>query len=110
MGDPGSSRLAPMRLCGRVPPHDEYVTDSDTAWVRFRSDWSTSGKGFSLSWEAVDVAGCPNRLVTALEGRLQARLLPRLNCTTILQAPPGRRVWLELTRIDLKEDASLQVF
>ncbi|PSN38794.1 hypothetical protein C0J52_23227 [Blattella germanica] len=49
--------------------------------LRFHSDYSIAGAGFSATWEAVDISGCPLQTLTAREA--------------------GRRIWLEFVDYDL---------
>ncbi|KAL3285248.1 hypothetical protein HHI36_019358 [Cryptolaemus montrouzieri] len=107
------------RLCGS---HDvdmnrfDYVSETNEVMLRFRSDYSISGAGFSLKWYAVDVSFCPTQILTAKEGFIMTPnypdfLLPRLNCTITMQASYGHMVWLDFLRVDfgeLKSESDLE--
>ena len=61
LGDPsdGSS----IELCGQEGLGYDYVTNGNVATVAFHSDGSENGRGYSLTYEAVDVPGNDNRVV-----------------------------------------------
>ncbi|XP_049809059.1 uncharacterized protein LOC126252230 [Schistocerca nitens] len=96
--------------CGRHDDADlhrlNFVSESNEALLHFHSDYSVSGGGFSASWQAVDVSGCPLQTLTAREGRLTSPnyphfLLAHLDCATTILAPAGRRVWLEFSEFSI---------
>ncbi|XP_050099213.1 uncharacterized protein LOC126579711 [Anopheles aquasalis] len=106
-----------VRWCGT---HDsnmsrfDYISAGNEAFVRFHSDFSINGAGFSATWSAVDVSGCPLQTITSREGTIRNPnypyfLLDHLDCTYVIQAPYGRRVWLEFVRADLAAEAVLLV-
>lgn len=69
-----------------------YVSENNEAIVRFHSDYSVSGGGFSLTWHSVDVSGCPLQTLTAKEGVITSPnypyfLLSHLDCSTTILAP-----------------------
>ncbi|KAL0270830.1 UNVERIFIED_CONTAM: hypothetical protein PYX00_008110 [Menopon gallinae] len=109
----GGAEKAEVRWCGsRASKSDRehFVSDNNEALLRFHSDYSTSGSGFSASWRAIDVTSCPSQKLTAREGIVTSPnygefLLPRLDCTTTILAPPGKRIWLEFTDSDVSGDA-----
>lgn len=98
-----------MKLCGShdVDMHRfDYVSDTNQAVLKFHSDYSISGLGFSLKWHSVDITFCPMQTLTAKEGFVTSPnypdfLLPHLNCTLIIQAPYGHKVWFEFIKFDL---------
>lgn len=72
-----------------------FVTDSNEAFVRFHSDYSVSSSGFHLTWNVVDMTGCPMQSLSAIEGEVTSPnypnfILPNLDCVTSILAP-GRR-------------------
>ncbi|XP_024085463.1 uncharacterized protein LOC106663479 isoform X2 [Cimex lectularius] len=100
------------KLCGHYSLQQlknlRIVSSGNIILVHFRSDYSISGEGFSLSWKAVDVSGCPLYTTTAQEGVLTSPnypqfLLSRMDCSTTILAPVGKRVWLEITDYDAEE-------
>lgn len=59
-----------------------------------------------MTWTAVDVSACPTQTLTAREGIIESpnypdTLLPHLDCSIVIQAPPGKRIWLEFEDVDL---------
>uniref|UniRef100_A0A182N197 Cubilin n=1 Tax=Anopheles dirus TaxID=7168 RepID=A0A182N197_9DIPT len=106
-----------VRWCGT---HDSnmarfnFVSTGNEAIVRFHSDFAISGTGFSATWTTVDMAGCPLQTITSKEGTIRSPnypyfLLNNVDCTYVIQAPYGRRVWLEFLLTDLAQDATLLV-
>lgn len=111
------SFLPYVRWCGT---HDSnmarfnFISTGNEAIVRFHSDFSISGTGFSATWSTVDMAGCPLQTITSKEGSIRSPnypyfLLNNVDCTYVIQAPYGRRVWLEFVLTDLAQDATLLV-
>ncbi|XP_045464827.1 uncharacterized protein LOC123674047 [Harmonia axyridis] len=107
-----------LKLCGShdVDMHRfDYVSETNRAVLRFHSDYSIAGAGFSLRWHSVDITFCPIQTLTAKEGFVTSPnypdfLLPHLNCTLVLQAPYGHKVWFEFLRVDLGKDTDDQNF
>jgi len=69
-----------------------YVSVKNEAMLRFHSDYSVTGSGFSATWKAVDISGCPTQTLTAKEGTVVSPnypnfLLANLQCTTTILAP-----------------------
>lgn len=104
-----------VRWCGshetNMSKYD-YISLNNQAILHFHSDYSTYGSGFSATWTAVDISGCPLQTLTAREGFLNSPnyphfLLHSLECTYLIQAPQGKKVWLEITDYDLTEDAEI---
>uniref|UniRef100_A0A182SSJ7 Uncharacterized protein n=1 Tax=Anopheles maculatus TaxID=74869 RepID=A0A182SSJ7_9DIPT len=111
------SFLPYVRWCGT---HDSnmarfnFISTGNEAIVRFHSDFSISGTGFSATWSTVDMTGCPLQTITSKEGSIRSPnypyfLLNNIDCTYVIQAPFGRRVWLEFLLTDLTQDATLLV-
>ncbi|XP_015833125.1 uncharacterized protein LOC103312261 isoform X4 [Tribolium castaneum] len=99
-----------VKFCGT---HDtdmhrfNFVSEGNEAELRFHSDYSISGSGFSLTWHAVDVSACPLQTLTAKEGVLTSPnypdfILAHLNCSVTILAPVGKRVWLEFHDYDIE--------
>ncbi|CAH0385765.1 unnamed protein product [Bemisia tabaci] len=100
----------PVKFCGHHEPPFlnglNFVSEKNKVLVRFHSDYSVSGFGFSASWHAVDVAGCPQQTLTAQQGVITSPNFPRfllshLDCTTTILAPAGKKVWLEILEYDM---------
>lgn len=109
VGDPTDA----VRWCGN---HDtdmrrfDFVSRTNEAILSFHSDYSVTGSGFSATWQAVDVTGCPLQTLTAREGVITSPnyphfLLARLDCAITILAPPGRRVWLEIQHHDMNGES-----
>lgn len=84
----------------------DFVSETNEAEIKFHSDYSNSGTGFSITWHAVDVSGCPLQALTAREGVVASPnyphfLLARLDCAITILAPTGKRVWLEVADYDM---------
>ncbi|XP_060519804.1 uncharacterized protein LOC132698003 isoform X2 [Cylas formicarius] len=101
-----------VKYCGsheRQMRRFDFVSATNEAEVRFHSDYSVTGNGFSLSWHAVDVSACPFQTLTTLEGTISSPnypdfLLAHLDCTFVIRSTPGKRVWIEFSDIDLDSD------
>lgn len=106
-----------VRLCGK---HEndmtkfDFVSKSNEIYFNFFSDHSTSGEGFSAIWRSVDISVCTSQTVIShkYDGYLSSPNFPHfilhnLNCTYIIQAPTGRRVWIEFIQFDIVRDAEV---
>lgn len=92
----------------------DFISRGNQALLHFHSDYAGSGAGFAALWTAVDTTGCPMQTLTSREGVIQSPnhpyfLLHHLECTYIVQAPLGRRVWIEFTDFDIRDDALVTV-
>ncbi|KAJ3663232.1 hypothetical protein Zmor_007536 [Zophobas morio] len=110
-----------VKFCG---VHDtdmhrfNFVAEGNEIELRFHSDYSISGSGFSLGWHAVDVSSCNQKTLTAKEGVLKSPnypdfILGRLDCVLTVLAPVGKRVWLEFEDYDVEktflQDSSIKL-
>ncbi|XP_058822414.1 uncharacterized protein LOC131683943 isoform X3 [Topomyia yanbarensis] len=113
----GPSFLPYVRWCGT---HDSnmsrfnFISDGNEAFLRFHSDYSVSGSGYSATWSTVDISGCPIQTLTSREGSIHSPnyphfLLNNLDCTYVIQAPFGKKVWLEFDFFDILQDAIVNV-
>nr|XP_029711963.1 uncharacterized protein LOC109407380 isoform X3 [Aedes albopictus] len=111
------SFLPYVRWCGT---HDSnmtrfnFISSRNEAFLRFHSDFSVGGGGYTATWSTVDVSGCPVQTITSREGTISSPnyphfLLNNLDCTYIIQAPYGKKVWLEFTSFDVAVDAIVYV-
>lgn len=80
-----------MLACFSIPRF-HFVSESNKAVLRFHSDYSVAGAGFSATWQAVDMSGCPSQTLTAREGTLTSPNYPHfimahLDCATTILAP-----------------------
>ncbi|XP_065365478.1 uncharacterized protein LOC135958499 [Calliphora vicina] len=115
--DNAQSFLPYVRWCGSHESNMskfDFVSRSNEVMLNFHSDYSITGLGFAAVWKAIDVSGCPLRTLTSREGTIFSPnyphfLLNTLNCAYVIQAPVGKRVWLEFTEYDFQSDALLEV-
>ncbi|XP_073829879.1 uncharacterized protein isoform X3 [Musca autumnalis] len=115
--DNAQSFLPYVRWCGT---HDsnmskfDFVSSSNEVMLNFHSDYSMANMGFAAIWKAIDVSGCPLRTLTSREGTISSPnypyfLLNNLNCAFVIQAPLGKRVWLEIKEYDFLQEAMLEI-
>jgi hypothetical protein len=106
-----------IRWCGQ---HEgdmsqfDFVSRTNEVSLNFFSDHSSSGEGFSATWRSIDISACPGQTLTSHEGVITSPnfphfLLHNLNCSYIIQAPIGRKVWLEFNGYDIIRDANVHV-
>lgn len=104
-----------VRWCGT---HDanmskfDFISNNNQAILHFHSDFSISGSGFSATWMAIDISGCPLQILTSREGTIRSPnyphfLLNDLECTFLIQAPVGKKVWLQIEDYELNDDSSV---
>lgn len=92
----------------------DFVSRKNGTMLHFHSDYSLSGIGYSFTWNAVDISGCPSQTLTSKEGTLSSPnyphfLLNNLDCSFIIQAPMGKRVWLQFTDFQTIDDSLVDV-
>lgn len=92
----------------------DFVSTKNGTILHFHSDYSLSGIGYSFTWNAVDISGCPSQTLTSKEGTFSSPnyphfLLNNLDCVFIIQAPIGKRVWLHFTDFETIEDSLVDV-
>ncbi|KAG5683953.1 hypothetical protein PVAND_013208 [Polypedilum vanderplanki] len=106
-----------VRWCGN---HDgdmsqfDFISRSNEVLLNFFTDNSIAGEGFSAIWRSIDISACPGQTFTSREGNLSSPnfphfLLHNLNCSYTLQAPIGRKIWIEFLAFDIEHDAWVQV-
>ncbi|XP_078712377.1 ovochymase-2-like [Lampetra fluviatilis] len=103
------------RFCGTSLPVPIVIHSNQTT-LKFVSDKSTGGRGFSLHFAAVDpsslsFSGCGSLAVLRREGELQSLNYPRggrpaatpggVTCRWLLHAPRGKRLQLRFTDFEL---------
>lgn len=106
-----------LRFCGEFDANMsrfDFISRGNQAVLHFHSDYAGGGTGFAAIWTAVDVTGCPMQTITSREGVIQSPnhpyfLLNNLECTYVVQAPLGRKVWIEFTDFDVRDDALVTV-
>lgn len=117
-GSAGSPSFQPyIRWCGEFDANMsrfDFISRGNQALLHFHSDYAGSGAGFAAVWTAVDITGCPMQTITSREGVIQSPnypyfLLNHLDCTYVVQAPLGRKVWIEFTDFDIRDDALVMV-
>lgn len=92
----------------------DFVSKSNEILFHFSTDSSTAAEGFSAMWRSIDISACPGQTFTSREGVLSSPnfphfLLHNLNCSYTIQAPLGRKVWIEFNHYNLEKDAELNV-
>ncbi|KAJ6638368.1 Galactose-specific lectin nattectin, partial [Pseudolycoriella hygida] len=111
------SFLPYVRWCGlhntNMSKYD-FVSTKNGTILHFHSDYSLSGIGYSFTWNAVDISGCPSQTLTSKEGIFSSPnyphfLLNNLDCSFIIQAPNGRRVWLRFIDFQTIDDSLVDV-
>lgn len=106
-----------LRLCGA---HEaslskyNFISRNNELYLHFHSDFSITGSGYALTWNAVDTAGCPYQTLTAHEGFINTPnyphfLLNNLDCTYVIQAPHGKRVLIEFSEFDVVSGAEVKI-
>lgn len=106
-----------VRWCGN---HDgdmsqfDFVSRSNEILLNFFTDNAVSGEGFSAIWRSIDISSCPGQTLTSREGNLSSPnfphfLLHNLNCSYIIQAPIGRKIWIEFLTFNIEHDASVNI-
>ncbi|CRK91200.1 CLUMA_CG004883, isoform A [Clunio marinus] len=106
-----------VRWCGSYSANMsrfDFISKSNELFLNFVSDYSMSGEGFSAIWRSIDVSACPGQTMTAHEGILTSPnfpnfLLHNLSCTFTIQAPIGRKIWIEFTSHSILSDAVVYV-
>lgn len=92
----------------------DFVSNSNEILFHFFTDSSTAAEGFSAVWRSIDISACPGQTFTSREGVLISPnfphfLLHNLNCSYTIQAPLGRKIWIEFNHYNLEKDADLNV-
>lgn len=112
-----SSSKSYVRWCGK---HESdmakftFVSKTNELLFNFFTDYSIPGEGFSALWRSVDISSCPGHTFTSRVGVLTSPnypffLLHNLDCTYTIQAPTGRRIWIDFNEFDIANDAKLIV-
>lgn len=113
----GPTFLPYVRWCGSHNTNMskfDFVSTKNGTILHFHSDYSLSGIGYSFTWNAVDISGCPSQTLTSKEGTFISPnyphfLLNNLDCLYIIQAPIGKRVWLHFTDFETIDDSLVDV-
>lgn len=111
------SFLKYVRWCGS---HDsnmskfDFVSMSNEVLLNFHSDYSVTGLGFAATWRAIDISKCNAEILTAHDGFVTSAnynhfLLHNMNCTHVIRASPGHKLWLEFSDYDLLQDAVVEI-
>lgn len=64
------SFLPYVRWCGTHESNMtrfDFISATNTVLIYFHSDYSVSGSGFSLTWKAVSMSGCPTQTYTSTD-------------------------------------------
>lgn len=115
----GPTFLPYVRWCGMHETNMsrfDFISATNVALVNFHSDYSITGAGFALTWKAVDISGCPAQTVLSNEVGATINtpnfpnfLLNNLDCTYIINAPSGKKVWLDFTTFDVTRQSSVEI-
>lgn len=94
----------------------DFISARNTVLIYFHSDYSVSGSGFSLSWKAVSMSGCPTQTYTSSDDsnsivspNYPNILLNNLDCKYVIYAANHKRIWLEFESFDLIRDATVEI-
>lgn len=92
----------------------DFVSRSNEVLLNFHSDYAISGEGFAALWRSIDISACPGQTFTSREGTLASPNFPHfllhdLNCTYVIQAPTGRKVWIEFNLFEITADAEVHL-
>lgn len=106
-----------VRWCGKHSgdmTRFDFISRSNEILINFFTDNSIGGEGFSAMWRSIDISACPEQTLTSREGNLSSPnfphfLLHNLNCSYNIQAPIGRKIWLQFLAFDIVSDADVQV-
>lgn len=95
----------PWNICGIVKDRKDFASYSNQALLRFHSDHSISGKGFSASWQVISVSDC-DLDINHPSGFINSVNYPRfylnmLDCTSIIRASAGARIFLDFVYFDV---------
>ncbi|KAL7030062.1 hypothetical protein ACKWTF_006501 [Chironomus riparius] len=117
VNDSSPSFQAYVRWCGS---HDgdmskfDFVSRSNEILLNFFTDNAIAGEGFSAIWRSIDLSACPGQTLTSREGNISSPNFPHflfhnLNCSYTIQAPIGRKIWIEFLTFNIEHDASVHI-
>lgn len=119
IGGQGPTFLPYVRWCGTHEANltrFDFISATNVALVNFHSDYSITGTGFALTWKAIDVSGCPAQTYASNEMNMVITspnyphfLLNNLDCTYNIQAPIGRKVWLEFSVFEVMHQGTVEI-
>lgn len=97
-------------FCGRESGDIHYATLGNRVTIKFRSDYSIGGQGFSLSWLGYNMSIC-NWESEAFQGVIHSFNNPlsyfdNMDCVTSIKAPDDYRIYLEIRFLDLSEEGN----
>lgn len=93
----------------------DFISATNMALINFHSDFSVSGAGFALSWEAVPACGDTQTYAASDELNSIASpnhpnvVLNHLDCTYVIHAASNKRIWLEFKAFDLVRDSTVDI-
>lgn len=119
-GIPSEPSFLPyMRWCGTHETNMtrfDFISATNMVLINFHSDYSVSGSGFALTWRAVPLNGCPTQTYTSIEDLSSISspnypnvLLNDLDCTYVIYATGGKKIWLEFHSFDLIRESHLEI-
>lgn len=113
------SFLPYVRWCGTHESNMSrfnFISATNMVQINFHSDYSVSGSGFSLKWNAITLSGCPTETYASNDDfnsidspNFPNILLNNLDCTYVIYAASGKKIWLEFRSFDLIRDATLEI-
>lgn len=94
----------------------DFISASNTVLIYFHSDYSVSGSGWSMSWKAISLSGCPTKTFTSSDDfnsisspNYPNVLLNNLDCKYIIYGANNKKIWLEFESFDLVRDAVVEI-
>ncbi|KAK2718918.1 hypothetical protein QYM36_006062, partial [Artemia franciscana] len=95
------------KFCGTaLPLGGNFNTTHDSLYLWFRSDHSTAGNGFQLSWNTIDPV-CGGVLPEANHGVINSpsypgKYPPNRDCYWTVQVPPGKRIQFTFATLQME--------
>lgn len=93
----------------------DFISASNTVSMYFHSDYSVSGSGFSLSWEAVPDCSHTQTYTAGDEFNTLSSpnhpnvILNHLDCTYVIHATNNKKIWIEFKSFDLVREATMDI-
>uniref|UniRef100_UPI00358E2941 neuropilin-1-like isoform X2 n=1 Tax=Myxine glutinosa TaxID=7769 RepID=UPI00358E2941 len=96
------------KFCGSIAPQP-IVSDGDSLWIRFVSDYEGQGQGFSLRYEIFKQSINCHKNFTAPSGFISSPGFPKshphnLDCTYTITAPPHFLISLAFISFNMESD------
>lgn len=111
--------LSYVRWCGTHESNMsrfDFISATNAVLIYFHSDYSVAGSGFSLTWKAVNMGGCPTQTYTSSDDfntiespNFSNVLLNNLDCKYVIYAASSKKIWLEFQSFNLLRDAIVEI-